>query len=92
MVSGVAVGKADDEIVLDLGKDEDNYGQSDMPIAFAQRTKNILLLQMDGLLTREEIAKALEKAEKGANTVYGMQADALRKNYEGVKENVKVTL
>lgn len=92
MVSGVAVGKADNEIVLDLGKDEDNYGQSDVPIAFAHRTKNILLLQMDGLLTREEIAKALDMAEKGSDKVYELQAEALRKNYEGVKESVKVTL
>ena len=92
MVSGISVGKIDDHLVVDLGKAEDNYGQSDIPIAFAHRTKDILLLQMDGLLTKEEFVKVLEMAEKGAEKVHELQSGALKKNYEGVKEDVKLSL
>jgi exosome complex component RRP41 len=92
MVSGVAVGKIDGHVVLDLGKNEDNYGQSDMPIAFSHRTGEIVLLQMDGMLTRDEVVKALDMAEKGAEKIYLLQSEALRKNYEGVKDEIKLTL
>lgn len=81
MVSAVAVGKADGIILADLGKTEDNYGQSDMPLAISHRDKKILLVQMDGMLTREEIAKALGMAEKNSEIVHGMQEEALRKRY-----------
>jgi exosome complex component RRP41 len=32
LVQGVAAGKVDGEIVVDLNKDEDNKGESDMPV------------------------------------------------------------
>jgi exosome complex component RRP41 len=92
MAGGVAVGKAGGEIVVDLGKEEDNLGQSDMPIVFAHRTKEILLLQMDGMLTKKELEKALDLAEKGAEKVHTLQADALKRNYETVKDEVKLDL
>lgn len=92
MVAGVAVGKAGDVIVSDLGKEEDNFGQSDMPIAMAHRTKEILLLQMDGLLTKEEIEKGLDMAEKGVNDLNTLQVEALVKNYETALTDAKLKL
>ncbi len=83
MVSAVAVGKAGGVMLLDLGKFEDNFGQSDMPIALSARDKKILLLQMDGMLTKEEIEKALDMAEAGCVELHQVQADALRRFYEG---------
>lgn len=63
---GVAAGKIDGKIVIDLDKEEDNYGEADMPVALT-RNGDILLFQMDGKLTKEEIKEALglvfEKAE-----------------------------
>ncbi len=90
MASAVAVGKADDILIADLAKEEDNFGQCDMPVAFAYRTKNILLLQMDGLLTREEIETLLNEAEKASDTVYTKQLDALKKVYESPEENFRM--
>jgi len=81
MVTAIAVGKGGDELIVDLGKLEDNFGQSDMPLAFSARDKKILLVQMDGLLTREEIEKLLDMAEKGTEKVYAMQVDALKEYY-----------
>jgi len=86
MVSAIAVGKADDVLVLDLGKQEDNFGQSDMPIAISHRDKKLLLLQMDGLLTKEEVITMLDMAERGCEKLHGVQADALRRFYEHGEE------
>lgn len=90
MVGAVAVGKAADKLVLDLGKLEDNYGQSDMPVAIANRTKDILLLQMDGLLTKDEISEMIDMAEKGCADVHEKQAEALRKIYASEEEEFKL--
>jgi len=82
MVSAIAVGKIGGKLVVDLGKDEDNYGESDVPMAITHRDKQIVLMQMDGLLTKEELAQNMDEAIEGAEKVYEMQADALRKSYE----------
>ena len=86
MVSAVAVGKGGDQLIVDLGKIEDNFGQSDVPLAMSARNKDLLLVQMDGLLTREEIEKMLEMAEKSADEVHKLQVKALKDHYTGEKE------
>jgi len=80
LVSACAVGKVDDTLVLDLNKDEDNYGQADMPIAMTPDGK-ITLLQMDGHLTQEEFKQGLEMAQEGCRQVYEMQRKALMDYY-----------
>ncbi|MCP4646210.1 MAG: exosome complex exonuclease Rrp41 [bacterium] len=82
MVSAIAVGKLNGQLVVDLGKDEDNYGESDVPMAITHRDKQIVLLQMDGLLTRDELARNLDEGIEGADKVYELQAEALKKSYE----------
>ena len=82
MVSAIAVGKLEGQLVVDLGKDEDNYGESDVPMAITHRGKEIVLLQMDGLLTKEELAQNIDEAIEASEKVYELQADALRKTYE----------
>ena len=81
LVSAVAVGKVDDTIVLDLNKQEDNWGTSDMPIALMPRKKLITLLQMDGHFTPEEFKQALALAFKGCEQIYEAQKQALRERY-----------
>ena len=68
-------------IVLDLGKQEDNFGDADLPIAISPRNGEILLLQMDGHLTVEEFDKALNLAIKGCNIISKLQKDSLLKKY-----------
>ena len=77
-----AAGKIDGQVVLDLGKEEDNFGQADLPIAIAPRTGEVLLLQMDGHLTNDEFNKALDLAVKGCKDVSEMQKKALMEKYE----------
>ncbi len=82
MVCGIAVGKIDGEIVLDLGKEEDNFGESDVPMAISHRNKEILLLQMDGLLTKEEFSATIDKALDASERIHELQANAIIKRYE----------
>jgi len=82
-VSSCAVGKVDGQIVLDLGKQEDNLGDADLPISIMPRTKEILLLQMDGHLTIEEFNKAVDMGMNACMEIYEMQKEAMRKKYPG---------
>jgi exosome complex component RRP41 len=85
IVAACAAGKVGGEIVLDLMKEEDNYGESDLPVAVMPRKKEVVLLQMDGKLTREEFKKAYELAVNGATQVYEIQKAALLKSVNDVK-------
>ncbi len=80
LVSACAVGKADGQLVLDLNKDEDNYGQADLPIAMTQ-FGDITLCQMDGHLTEEEFGTAVDMAMEGCKKIHEMQKQALVEKY-----------
>ena len=84
LVPAIAVGKVNDQVVLDLNKEEDNYGQADVPIAMIPRTGEVLL-QMDGHLTVAEFNKAMEYAVPALEQIYQMQKDALRRRYESTQ-------
>lgn len=68
-------------VVLDLGKEEDNFGNADLPIAISPRTNEIILLQMDGHLTFDEFEHALDLAVKGCHHISKLQKDALLRKY-----------
>ncbi len=80
LVSACSVGKVDGEVVLDLNKDEDNYGQADLPIAMNQFGE-VTLCQMDGHLTEEEFGTALDMAVDGCKKLHEMQKQALVEKY-----------
>ncbi|WP_174590756.1 exosome complex exonuclease Rrp41 [Methanocella conradii] len=80
LVSACAVGKVDGELVLDLNKDEDNYGQADLPVAMNQFGE-ITLCQMDGHMTEEEFGRALDMAIEGCKKLHQMQRQALIEKY-----------
>ena len=42
LVPACAAGKVEDKIVLDLCKEEDNYGQADLPLALLPRKMNLV--------------------------------------------------
>ena len=82
-----AAGKIGGKVVLDLGKEEDNYGDADLPVAIAPRTGEILLLQMDGHLTMDEFNQALDLAIKGCHTVSEIQKKALLQKYQDAAQD-----
>ncbi|WP_010479148.1 exosome complex exonuclease Rrp41 [Thermococcus zilligii] len=81
LVAACAAGKIDGEIVLDPNKEEDNYGEADVPVAVMPMKNDITLLQMDGYLTKEEFLEAVRLAMKGAKAVYQKQREALKEKY-----------
>jgi len=84
LVPACAVGKVDGTIVLDLYKEEDNLGEADMPIAILPRTKDVLLLQMDGNFTFDEFEKAFHIGIDACMKIYEMQTNALKKEYTDI--------
>ena len=84
MVTSVAVAKVDGVLVLDPMKEEDNYGEADVPFAFLIRNgkiESIALLQMDGCMTKSEVKEALRLAKKGAMEIYKLQREAIMRRY-----------
>ena len=52
-----------------------------MPIAIIPSTDEIVLLQMDGNMTREEFDHAIELAVNACHEVHDLQVDALKRRY-----------
>jgi len=84
IIPAVAVGKADEKVLLDLNKEEDNFGQADVPIALIPKTNEIVLLQMDGHMTREEFDNAIDMGVAACHEIYELQKDALKRRYAAV--------
>jgi len=90
LVSAVSVGRINNEIVIDLDKDEeDTENATDIPLAFTGRDKEINLLQLDGDVSREELLKAIELAKKGCEEINEIQKKALIDHIKE-KDNIKV--
>lgn len=85
LVSSVAVGKVDGELVLDVAGEEDCFGETDFPVAMMPRTGEITLMQLDGHFTQDEWKKAMGMANKGIQEIYKAQQEALRKRYSNEK-------
>jgi exosome complex component RRP41 len=81
IIPAIAVGKADGKLLLDLNKEEDNYGQADVPMAIIPKTGEVVLLQMDGHMTQEEFETALDMGIKACYEIYELQKDALKRRY-----------
>ena len=81
LVASCAAGKVADTMVLDLGKEEDNFGQADIPVGYIPRTDEIVLLQMDGDLTIDQFRTGLGMAVDACKRIYEVQRDALKRRY-----------
>lgn len=82
MVTAIAAGKIDGTVCLDLSREEDNFGETDFPIAIVPKTNEIVLLQQDGHFTPAELDQALELAITASHEVYALQKDALLRRYQ----------
>jgi len=81
LIAGVAVGKVDGVLVLDIDELEDEYGEADMPVGYAVGIDEIVLLQLNGVMTPEELRKAIQLAKRGAEQIYKMMKEALHRRY-----------
>ena len=81
MVVGCTAGKVDGKIVLDLSKEEDNFGQADLPMAVLSRSGEVVLVQMDGDLSVEEFNHATDMILDATKRIAQIQRDALVARY-----------
>jgi len=81
LIAAVAVGKVDGTIILDPSDIEDKYGEADMPIGIAPESNTIVLLQLNGKMTKDEFRRGLELARMGIQKIYQAQREALRRKY-----------
>ncbi len=89
MPYAVSAGKIGEHVVLDLNKIEDNFSDADMPVAISPRTGEILLLQMDGSLTKEEYSEAISLIKKAGVEISKAQREALKGPYEKITEKYR---
>jgi exosome complex component RRP41 len=85
MIPACASGKVHDIVVLDLNKEEDNYGQADLPLAIIPSTGEVVLLQLDGHLTPDQFEEAMDLATNGCMDLYEKMRAALENRYGGSK-------
>jgi len=88
LVSAVAVGKIDDQLVVDLSGIEDKAGQADLPCAITWFNEELSLLQFDGEMNLEEMEEFLSLAKSALSDIYQIQLDALKKKYIEIQEEV----
>lgn len=83
LVSATGVGKAFNELIVDLNKEEEDASDAvDIPIGILPNSEEIVLLQMDGLLTKEELDKIMPMAMKACKQVYEVQKKALQEKFK----------
>ena len=78
MVISVASGKVNDVVVCDLNKEEDNYGEADLPMGILPNTGELVFLQMDGNLSPDEFKQAWDYNVDAAMEVHKLIIDALK--------------
>jgi exosome complex component RRP41 len=77
----ISIGRIEEHLALDFNMIEDNYSDSDMPLAIAPRNNEILLLQMDGGMTRDQMSKALRIVLEAGKKISEAQKSALKEAY-----------
>lgn len=81
LLPAVAVGKVAGAIALDLKKEEDNFGEADLPMALVPQSGRLVLLQMEGHMTEAELSQALDLGVAGCKEIYAKMKAALKDRY-----------
>src|ERR671922_1110479 len=89
LVAACAAGKVNNKIVLDINDTEDKEGGADMPIAYMPHLDEVTLLQLDGILTKDQFNECVDTAIEGCKKVYEIQKQALMQKYFGNETEVK---
>lgn len=83
LVCSVSVGHIDNTLLVDLDYNEEAFDGvvADIPLAVIPRTGEYTLLQMDGIIEKEDLFKAMELAKKAMDQIYEAQKNALKEKY-----------
>jgi exosome complex component RRP41 len=86
LVTAVAIGKIDGELITDLSGIEDKAGEADLPCAMTWFNEELSLLQFDGNMDLDEFNKSLTLAKEALSKIYEIQLTALKKKYIEIQE------
>jgi exosome complex component RRP41 len=84
LVTSVAAGSVDGQILVDLNYDEESYEGvvTDMAIAYNENLDQVTLLQMDGVISDKDMIKALKMGVEACKKIKKEMQETLRKRYE----------
>ena len=89
LVSSVSVGKIGGKLCVDLIKEEEDFEEkngeksaTDIPVAILPRLGKVSLLQLDGKVSRKELAEALKKANESCKKIYEEQKRVLKETFK----------
>lgn len=86
LVSSVAIGKQDKELIVDLDKDEEDFeegeGATDFPLAKISNTDQFTLIQLDGKIQPERVKEIIALANEACDKIYEVQKKALKEVIE----------
>jgi len=82
MVVSVASGKIHDVVVCDLNKEEDNYGEADLPMGILPNTGELVFLQMDGDLSPDQFQTAWDYNMQAVDAIHEIMIEALKNGGE----------
>jgi len=84
MVAAVAVGLVNGKPVVDLSKEEEDLeGAVDVPVAVLPRSKEVVLLQLDGEIKPESLKEAIKMGIEAAQKINEIQKETLKQKYKG---------
>jgi exosome complex component RRP41 len=85
LVTAVAVGNLNGQKVVDLCYEEEALeGEvADVPMAVIPSSGQVTLLQMDGILNKEDLIEMLKKGREACKQIYEIQRRALKEKYKG---------
>ncbi len=90
MISAIAVGKCDKTLIVDVDKFEEDFsegeGPTDIPIAITSRSKDIVLLQLDGKISIEELDEVIKMGKKACEKVLEVQTNTLKERIGEIKD------
>jgi len=78
MVVSVASGKINDIVVCDLNKEEDNFGEADLPMGILPNSGELVFLQMDGDLSPDQFQEAWDYNMKATQVIHAEMVRALK--------------
>ena len=89
LVTSVAMGKIDGELITDLSGIEDKAGEADLPCAITWFNEELSLLQFDGSMNLKEFSKFLTLAKEALTKIHEIQLETLKKKYIEIQEEYK---
>ncbi|MGV8162655.1 MAG: exosome complex exonuclease Rrp41 [Candidatus Nanoarchaeia archaeon] len=85
MVAAVSVGSVRGNLLVDLDGAEEHMDENeaaDIPVAMIPSTEEITLLQMDGIVSKDDLLTAIEMVKPALKFIAEKQREALRNRYK----------